>query len=91
MSVICPACGQSAAEHAARGQQSLEQHVEPHEWLLSGTVLDLDSGWVDVQVCRRCRVSFECPAGTTGDTLRAYQRGKGSCPGVKRAEKEGSR
>jgi hypothetical protein len=87
----CPACGRTASEHAARGQQSLGEQTTPHEWLLSGELFDLDDGWRSIYVCRCCRETLDIPAGTTGDTLRAYQRGKGSCPGVLRPGEEVSR
>lgn len=79
----CPACGGSAAEHAARGQQAMPQ-PRPHEWQPAGDINDLDRGWLTIWRCRACGATCEVPSGTTGDTLRAYQRSAGDCPGVRR-------
>jgi hypothetical protein len=80
----CPACGGTAAEHAARGQLGLGAETRPHEWVVAGPKLrDGSNGWDMVYRCRACGVTVSVPEGTTGDTLRAWQRGKGPCEGVR--------
>jgi len=78
MACVCPACGGTAAEHEARGQQSLER-CQPHEWRVAGAV--------DVATmlhrCLQCGVTVRVPVGARGETLRAYWRSAGECPGMR--------
>jgi hypothetical protein len=80
---VYPACGKTASEHHAANQRALPGQPVPHEWVTAGDVLLAGVGLLTSYRCRACGVSLSVPAGTTGETLRAHQQGKGSCAGLR--------
>jgi hypothetical protein len=79
---VCPGCGRNSHWHATHSHQEALRFM-PHEWRPVRDDYTQPESPETIYRCVQCGTTLRVPVGARGETLRAYWRAAGECPGMR--------